>query len=301
MKSYLRRSLSYGLNDFLTWIRDTRTICVFLCVIVFLHENLRGIVPFAESYGLKFTPWLFPFITATRIVDMVLWLALLLLLCDLGSEKRIDLYVQMRLPLYAVRCGRLFSAFLRVSAYWFIVCLSPVLLFFNHIEWSLRWGKVIGTLARETTSDVIGDYAIRLSPTIVNRYTPLQATLLCLILSILAGWILGILFLIGNEIFQKLLTGAIVASFFILLDFWIRTDPLACNRLIRFSFVTFHNLRCLSKTPKAGYVTPQWALLFCSISGIACSIFYLSQLRIYEVKNAHHKGFMQIIRSNKSS
>lgn len=115
MKNYLYRGLLYGWHNFRSWVIDLRTICVFLCVMIFLYENILGVATFANSYNLGFTPWLLPFMATTRIVDLVLWLALLLLLCDLGVEKRFDIYVQLRLPVWALRIGRLFAAFLRVS------------------------------------------------------------------------------------------------------------------------------------------------------------------------------------------
>ena len=102
----------YGWHNFRSWVIDLRTICVFLCVMIFLYENILGVATFANSYNLGFTPWLLPFMATTRIVDLVLWLALLLLLCDLGVEKRFDIYVQLRLPVWALRFGRLFAAFL---------------------------------------------------------------------------------------------------------------------------------------------------------------------------------------------
>lgn len=300
MIEYLRHGFVYGWHDFRAWIFDVRTICVFLCVFVFVHENLSGAAAFADLYGLKFTPWILPFMASTRIVDLVLWLALLLLLCDLGTEKKVDLYVRLRLPLWAIRVGRIFSAFLRVFTFWMIVAASPLILFFNHIEWSIRWGKVIGTLARDASDDVIGTYSVRFSSTIVNRYSPLGATFLCFLLSVLAGWVLAVIFLIGNEIYNKMLVGSFFVGFFVLLDFWVRTDPLACRRWIAFSFVSFHNLRCINRIPKTGYVTPIWAVVFCLAVVLVLSIVYIFG-HSFEAKYDYRKKFEQVIWRDKGS
>ena len=170
------------------------------------------------------------------------------------SGKRFDIYVQLRLPVWALRIGRLFAAFLRVSFFWAVVSASPIFLFFRYIEWNSHWGKVIGTLARDIPENLLGTYSIRFSSMIVNRYSPTFATLICFFLSILEGWILGIIILIGNDIYKKIFLGSSIAGFFVLLDFWVRTDPLACSRWLRFSFITFHNLRCISSIPKIGYI-----------------------------------------------
>lgn len=288
MNDCFYRGFSYGWQDFCSWIVDARTTCVFLCVMVFIYENISGVVAFADIYGLKFTPWLLPFMANTRILDLVLWMSLLLLLCDLGSEKKFDLYIQLRMPLWTIRIGRIFSAFLRVFSFWTVVAVSPVLLFFSHIEWKARWGKVIGTLARNASEDTVGTYAIRFSATIVNRYSPLKATILCFTLSVLTGWILSIVFLIGNDICKKTVVGISISSFFVLLDFWVRTDPLACSRWIPFSFITFHNLRCISKMSRTGYITLFWAFGLCIVSiGILCVLYIF--WHFFEVKYAHHK------------
>lgn len=300
MKNYLYRGLLYGWHNFRSWVVDLRTICVFLCVMIFLYENILGVATFANSYNLGFTPWLLPFMATTRIVDLVLWLALLLLLCDLGVEKRFDIYVQLRLPVWALRIGRLFAAFLRVSFFWAVVSASPIFLFFRYIEWNSHWGKVIGTLARDIPENLLGTYSIRFSSMIVNRYSPTFATLICFFLSILEGWILGIIILIGNDIYKKIFLGSSIAGFFVLLDFWVRTDPLACSRWLRFSFITFHNLRCISSIPKIGYITLAWAVGFCIISALALAAFYIFQKFFSGVKYASDKKFMQVIWENTS-
>ena len=111
MKNYLYRGLLYGWHNFRSWVIDLRTICVFLCVMIFLYENILGVATIANSYNLGFTPWLLPFMATTRIVDLVLWLALLLLLCDLGVEKRFDIYMTETAPVidYYRKQGKLIT------------------------------------------------------------------------------------------------------------------------------------------------------------------------------------------------
>lgn len=190
--------------------------------------------------------------------------------------------------------------FLGFLFFWAVVSASPIFLFFRYIEWNSHWGKVIGTLARDIPENLLGTYSIRFSSMIVNRYSPTFATLICFFLSILEGWILGIIILIGNDIYKKIFLGSSIAGFFVLLDFWVRTDPLACSRWLRFSFITFHNLRCISSIPKIGYITLEWAVGFCIISALALAAFYIFQKFFSGVKYASDKKFMQVIWENTS-
>ena len=99
---------------------------------------------------------------------------------------------------------------------------------------------------------------------------------------------------------KKIFLGSSIAGFFVLLDFWVRTDPLACSRWLRFSFITFHNLRCISSIPKIGYITLEWAVGFCIISALALAAFYIFQKFFSGVKYASDKKFMQVIWENTS-
>lgn len=200
MKFNVRSGLYYAQADIIAWIKDARTITALILTCVFLHSNISGIIPYASIYNLEIAPCFFPFITSTRIIRLFLYLVLLFLVCDVGAPKPIDLFVRLRMRPSEVQFANLLLLFWRVVIFWTTIALFPILVFFPHIEWTLRWGKIWGNLARVADYKALGDYAIRVSDKIVDGYEPATASLISFIFCVMSGYFMGVLILISKKI-----------------------------------------------------------------------------------------------------
>lgn len=236
-----------------------RAIMGYILLFVFIHMNTQEIIPYSEIKLLNFTPYFFPFITSTRIVRLFLYFILLFLLCDLGDNS-FSSSVQLRVRGWIIRTANIAATFLKVLMFWVIVNIVPVCLYFSKIEWSSRWGKVWGTLARNEDYEILGEYAIRVSSKILDNYSPLKATMLSFFLCVMSSYILGMLFLLAGRYLNGTI-GLLASVGFVLLDFWVETDISALHILLPISFCTYGNLNYLS----LGFVSSAIDLYKCII------------------------------------
>lgn len=279
----------YAWADTLNWLKDFRFWTGVCVLTAFLHMNTSEIVTYASSFQLKFTPWFFPFVVSTRIVRLFLYLILFFLICDVGAPKAIDRLVQLRLTPMEIRSGKLLILLIRVLIFWTLVAVLPVILFFTHLEWSFRWGKIWGNLARVADYEALGEYAIRVSRKIVDGYDPLPALLISLFLCVGSGYLLGaVILLLGRAGKQTL--GLLGAGTFVLIDFWIETDVMALDALLKISFCTYSNLRYHSGEAQWSSITTPWAFFMTLVLAVGISLLYLCPFRLPGLKKGDSHG-----------
>lgn len=279
----------YAWVDTLNWLKDFRFWTGVCVLAVFLHMNTSEIVPYAVSFQLKFTPWFFPFVVSTRIVRLFLYLILFFLICDVGAPKAIDRLVQLRLTPMEIRSGKLLILLIRVLIFWTLVAVLPVILFFTHLEWSLRWGKIWGNLARAADYEALGEYAIRVSRQIVDGYDPLPALLISFFLCVGSSYLLGaIILLLGRA--EKQTLGLLGSGAFILIDFWVETDPMALAALLKVSFCTYSNLNYHSGEAQWSSITTPWASFVTLVLAAGISLLYLYPFHLPGLKKGHSYG-----------
>ena len=277
--------------DFVNWISDVRTISTGILLLIFVHMNTAELIPYSNSFGLKFSPWIFPFIMSTRIVRAVLYFLLLFLICDIGKSKSIDLLIRLRVaPLY-VKLSQLATIFYRTSLYWLFIFFSPIIMYLPHIEWTTRWGKIFGHLSREAEYEALGDFAIRISSKIVDGYTPVKATALSFLLAVLSSCLLGLIVLLSTDFISNY-CGIFISSAFVLMDFWVETDALALPYLIKVSFCTYSHLGYMSiGALKRNNISAIYAFSFILILILFLSFIHIQSRCVYVLK-LHKKGVL---------
>lgn len=265
--------------DYISWICDARTITAFVLLAIFLTENTSNLVPYAQGFGLKFSPFLFPFVTSTRIVRLFLYLVLVFLICDVGKPKEIDMFVQLRVSPGLIDAGRVVALMARILTFWLFVLCYPILCYLPHIEVTNRWGAVLGNIARNEKYEILGEFAIRVSAKIVDTYTPVLAHCLLAVTCVLSSCLLGLIILI----FQKsthVEWGILLAGVFVLLDFWVETDIIALSAFLPFSFCTYSNLNYLASQSSRGKIGIVQCILFLLLGTLLLLVLYLRSSKI---------------------
>lgn len=279
MKYNIKTAIFLAKLDFYYWVLDLRTISVGMLLLIFLHMNTHGLVGISETFEMKFSPWIFPFIMSTRIIRMVIYLFSLFLLCDVGKQMSNDFLIRVRVYPRVISASHLLALLWKVGVYWTVILISPIMMYFSNIKWTLRWGRVLGYLARVADYEVLGEFAVRFSGKITDGYSPVMATSLSFLLACMSTYLLGVILLFFNSIFMEQV-GIVVTIMFVLLDFILETDIVSAPYLLPISFSTYSNLAYIGHygSQYSNTVSLEYAFLFL-IFGILLSVEILMFLR----------------------
>lgn len=212
-------------NNFLKWKSSPRTVICFFMLVVFLYSMTAGVRALTAAQNMAVTPWLFPFILSYSMNLCVLYFTLILLFCDAP-------FFDEQFPYLCMRTGRLVWV---VGQILYIIFASLLFTVVNYIlsllaclpnlGFSLGWGKILRIMTMPTSGDFLKLYMTGVmadpagSANVMSLYTPIQATLLSLLLMWLVGIFLGLLmFAINLRAHQGI--GALAASFFVFFDFF---------------------------------------------------------------------------------
>lgn len=183
---------------------------------IFLFYLINPFLQLSKSVGIKITPWLFPHITGSHSIQILMMLGVLILFADAP-------FIDDEYNYLIIRCGRrkwvLGQILYIITAsfiYFFIIFLLTVILISPNIFISLEWGKLLNTMAN--TSDQIGQLLIYNN--ILLKFTPIQATGISIFLSSLGGIVLGLVMFVLNLKSEKS-PGFIVAGAICFIDYTI--------------------------------------------------------------------------------
>lgn len=270
----LRSIVSMACNNFKKWNVNPRIYIILLGLFVYLYSRVVPIKEFCATFGYPITPHVFPFLMSDQFSVMLIMLGVVLLFCDAP-------FIENEQPYSIIRSGRkawLFSQLLYIvlasAVYFIVVIFISIIVLLPNVEFSLGWGKVIGTFAQTNVAPNHG-ISLNFDYYIMNSYTPVQAMLSSFLLAWLMGILLGVLMFTLNLCFSRA-AGAIAASLLILLQMAVRSEM----NLFRFSPVSWVSLSRVDI--KGTTVFPSYPYILI-ISGIA--ILVLTAVSLVSIKN----------------
>lgn len=224
-------------HELLGWWKNPKIIAGFLIMFLFVFNALKTTRTFVEMVGVGVTPWVFPFLLTNPTYLMLIELVLLFLLCDIPSSDQSQTFILLRVGKLHWIIGQLLyltvaNLILCFSVYVFsVICMVP------YVDFSLSWGKAIGTLAQTTAASQYG--TLSFSYEIMKNYLPLQATTVSFLLFWLSEMLLGELLALLN-LFVSRGIAITVSSVLVLLPYLIYFND--AYFLLKFSPMSWCNL-----------------------------------------------------------
>ena len=197
-------------NNYRRWLSNPRYYVIFSLIGVWIHFLVTPVVSFSQEVGVRVTPWIFPFLQSRWYPGMVIALGVVLLYCDAPFMNSCTPYEYIRSGRNKWVLGQLTyvvsSSIVYGMSLFFIslICLLP------QIELSLEWGKVLNTLA-QTSAATDRHFPIDISYEIIQIFSPMQATLLSLFLTIMTSLFMGLIMFLFNLLFNRF--GGVLAGF----------------------------------------------------------------------------------------
>lgn len=267
----IKCSISISLYQFKKWAINPRIYVIFISIFLYLHSMLSPIVTFCFNSGYNITPYVFPYMMCQPITVMLMMLGIVLLFCDapfIGSEQ----------PYIIIRSGRTQWVFgnivyiaLASIVFFLLTTLFTIIILSPAIEFSLGWGKVIGTFAQTSLASEHG-ITFPFSQVIFMNYTPLQAMLISFSNSCLISFILGmIIFILNLKLTRS--AGVIGAAILIL---WQMTVTKTWTGFIRYSPVSWVSLSNIDVSSSSLY--PSYQYIYCVLLSAAFIFICLSVL-----------------------
>lgn len=269
--------------QFKKWPTNPRIYVIFVGIFLYLHSMLSPIVEFCLNSGYCITPYVFPYMMCQPITVMLIMLGVVLLFCDapfIGSEQ----------PYIIMRSGRkqwvfgsvIYIAFASV-VFFLLTIFCTIIILLPVIEFSLGWGKVIGTFAQTSVASQHG-ISIPFSQVIFMRYTPLQAMLHSLSNSCLVSFTLGMIIFVLNLRFTRS-AGVIGATVLIL---WQMAVTKTWSGFIKYSPVSWVSLSNIDVSSNSLYPSLRYvhiALISAALIIICLGVQFMKKKDIQVLKS----------------
>jgi len=249
------------LQNFRKWSSNYRVWIIAILLIILTHSFTKEIVDFGKDIDIIVSPWMFPFLFTQKFIKLLFFFPLLLLFSDAPFIDENQPYIIARSGRIPWSIGQIGYIFIASAVYFiFLLLLSIGLNLFN-IQFTMEWGKVLGTLANTNAADVV-NLKTFIPSDVLHYFSPIQALWFSLLLSWLTGVFLGLIIYVINSFSNTRVFGILTASFLLVLD------AAVTNRyyLYRFSPVSWSNLARIdingtTPMPSITYIYISFALL----------------------------------------
>lgn len=205
--------------------RDFQTYFMLVIMLVLSHMCMEEVIQFSYRTEYRITPWSFVFFSTSRIVRLVFEFVFLSFICNLPFREKNDQFFLLRSGRRAFCIGNMFYAFVNACLYTFILAISGFIWGLPEVEWSVKWGKILGTLAM-TDAGKDFTHAIVIHAGLVQREEPAVMMCYAVLLSICSYFLLGLVMILCNLIGGKRNIGILVCGILILTDFLLQSEPL---------------------------------------------------------------------------
>lgn len=264
--------------------REPKCILTVILVLIFTNVYTEEILNFAGTTDYGITPWIGVFFTTTRFPRLIMQILFLLLISDLPFRKRNDMFFLLRSGRRAFCVGNLLFVWISAAIFSICVVFCSGIWGIGHMEWSMKWGKIIGTLALTDAGDAF-THSVGVSTRLVSKQEPLFCALTAFFLFLFCNILLGQVYICCNLLSQGKNRGIILCGALLLWDFMIQSDPV----LWKFAYaspISWSNLTCLDLTwnvtqfPSLAYA---WAMyLFCNTALAVTALLLSKRIRICE-------------------
>lgn len=194
-----------------TLSKNYKIYTIAICMSIFMWNDMEVLRIFMSSVHENASPFLFPFLFTDEFLTALMFTGILLFFIDAPFYNKDQLFVVMRSGIRKWCLGQIL--YIPIISFFYTLFLSvlSILVMFPHISFSSDWGKIWTTLA---VTDAVSEFAMPffVPTSTIYSYTPLQALLLVLLLSVLICSFYGFAMWCFNLYFGKTLSFVLVLA-----------------------------------------------------------------------------------------
>ncbi|MBM7542333.1 hypothetical protein [Amphibacillus cookii] len=194
------------------WLVNPRIYTIFIATFAFLFYHTYALTRFAAEVGHAVTPWVFPHLFTSPVLQVFAFL-IVLLFCDAPFKDHHTPFVTMRTGRKNWIIGQLIYLMLASFIFTVFTFITSIIVLLPHLQVSLEWGIVMESLANDPAiaSDRV---TIFFNPELLNRLSPLAAAGFGLLYFYLVTLFIGSVILCFNVLLQRT-AGIVVAGILI--------------------------------------------------------------------------------------
>lgn len=236
-----KKAIKIAQNDCICLVTELRFKLCILLVFLFTNFILEEVNDFAFKTGYSISVWLLPFILNQRFMRVILYSLFLFLICEVPfmNQNNNQMFLLIRSGKFSFFMGKILFLFFISIFYSILLCISSIVCIIRHLELTMNWGKVLGTLSLTDASSGF-DHSLQFNSQFILKYIPQSMYLTSFILFTFACFTLGMLVYVLNILTSNRLLGNLIATILILFDFLLVTD-IVYEKLIYISPLTWSN------------------------------------------------------------
>lgn len=246
---------------------------VLILITGYLSMTVAPVRAFCNETGYNANPLIMPFLLTRDYSVLIFFLGLVLLFCDAPFIESEQPYIIMRTGRKIWVLGQFIYIILTSALYFAGIIVLTALLLLPNIYLGANWGKVINTFAAEGGRQGM---AIAFDKTILVNFTPITATLWCLLLSWLVGVFTGMLMFVVNLRVNRF-AGSIIGAAIGILPTFVRQGNWFFHYFSPASWVSMSvvDFKGITSFPSLTYVL---TVLFIMIFALAvCSVILIKR------------------------
>ncbi len=176
------------------WRRNPRIGTVLLIEILCVWDLVEPARRYAASAGLSVSNWFFPFLFVNYLNTTILYIGLVLLFCNAPFIDEHHMYVLLRSGRKRWFLGEMLYIVCASALFFLLQYVLSLVEFIPYLGFSADWGSVI-----RFSADSPGLTGIAgIEPSVIKRFAPIQALLLCYGLQVGTAVFLGFLIFYVN-------------------------------------------------------------------------------------------------------
>lgn len=196
--------------NFRQWVIDPKNIAALLCLALYTHDQLHGMIEYARFFGCKVTPWMQPFLLCTAGRFLPVMLLFLLLISDAPIRTRQQCFVILRTGKRSWIIGQLLYLLLISIGFTALVWLFSWVWYLPELTWEAGWGDALVTASQGFDPAQFGVF-LNFGYRVMKNTAPITVMLWCSAVMVLVCYMMGVIMAVCNLWLKKGL-GAIVTS-----------------------------------------------------------------------------------------
>ncbi len=195
-------------RNVISTLTQARFYVAILLVTCLMNQIIYPIKMFSIQARINTCPWIFPFLTQTFYLQMIMLIGIVFLFCDLPIINNGTIYILARTGKKIWFWAQVGYIFIMTFIYYFCIFIVSIVLFLPYTKFENSWGKILGTVAQTNLQDQLGiemDYLLQVT------YTPIQAIGRAFFIAWLVSVFTGIVILVLN-IYFKVIIGAVIGA-----------------------------------------------------------------------------------------
>lgn len=188
---------SIAVRNIRKWPNNPRILTIIIFLVITILWCVLPIRAFLCDVGIAISPWLFPFVSADLYVQVAIILCSVFLFSDAPFIDESAPYVIIRSGRHLWAAGQILYIFMASAMLVLFIVLLTLLPFVNRIEWTVEWGKAIGTISLTNAASVY-NIPFVLYQRIIYSFSPVSAMGLSMLLNWMMCSLIGLIMFVFN-------------------------------------------------------------------------------------------------------